>query len=307
MVNEQRALRRVGEWAGLHDESLERFLQTAHDVHSEQLEAAGTSYDLHREYFTFLNERVFTSNEVTKLIQEIGVDQEIAEKFQQGTIDVESTFQTHGKVDFDLDELVDFVMLLKFVNDYRDKIGEAVIAPRNRLQHLLYLVNYELSNEPDPYLPERDNDWGLLWRTGYRYNFRKLDIGPGSSWLYTDKDRLYAWQLLDEAVEETGLSDIDEPFGICLGEAGKLLFTRYEQKLHNFNSLILRKWDEKQQAVIEEYGSMNQNALWNHVTEVNAYQQCREGQILLNGRPLQFDEAARKELQAARRVMPVHA
>lgn len=307
MVNEQRALRRVGEWAGLRDETLERFLQLVHDVHTEQLEATGASYDLHQEYFTFLNEQVLSSEDVTRFIQEAGVEQEIAEQFQHGTIDIEATFQAHGKTDFDLDELVDFVMLLKFVRDYRDKTGDSIIAPRNRLQHLLYLVNFELSNEPDPYLPERDNEWGLLWRTGYRYDFRKRDTGPGSSWLYTDKDRLYAWQLLDEAVEEVGLSDIDEPFGICLGEAGQLLFTRYGQKLSNFNSMILRKWDEQQRAIIDEYGSMSQNALWEYVTDINSYQQRREGQVLLNGRPLQFDETARKELHAARRVMPIHA
>jgi len=307
MVNQHRVIRRVGEWAGLHDEALEQFLQTVHDVHADQLETVGSSYELHREYFSFLNEQVFSSNDVIQVLSEIGVDEEIRTQFQQGTIDIESTFQSHGVVDFDLDELVDFIMLLKFVRDYCDKTGKSIIMPRNRLQHLLYLVNFELSNEPDPHLPERKTEWGLLWRTGYRYDFRKLDIGPGSSWLYTDKDRLYAWQLFDEAVEETGLSDVDEPFGICLGQIGELLFTRYSRKLSNFNSMILQKWDEQQQAVIDEYGLMSQNALWDYVTDINAYQQRRKGQVLLNGRPLQFEEAAREELQAARRVMPVHA
>lgn len=307
MVNEQRVLRRVGEWAGLQDEALDQFLQLVHDVHTDQLEGAGASYELHREYFSFLNGEVLSSAEVTRFIQEMGVAPEKVEQFQHGTIDIEATFRAHGKADFDLDELVDFVMLLKFVHDYREETGNSVIAPRNRLQHLLYLVNFALSKEPDPYLPERENEWGLLWRTGYRYDFRKRDTGPGSSWLYTDKDRLYAWQLLDEAVEEVGLSDIDEPFGICLGDTGQLLFTRYGQKLSNFNSMILRKWDDQQQAVIKEYGTMSQNALWDHVTDINTYQQRREGQVLLNGRPLQFEEAAREELHAARRVMPIHA
>jgi hypothetical protein len=125
--------------------------------------------------------------------------------------------------------------------------------------------------------------------------------------LYTDKDRLYAWQLLDEEVVETGLSDIDEPFGVSLGQAGRLLMKRYGRKLQSFDSMVLRRWDDIQQAVIDEFGMKSQNELWEHVTEVNRYQDRRDGELLLNGRPLQFEEAARKELQEVTRLMPIHA
>lgn len=307
MVNEQRALRRVGEWAGLREDLLETYLKTAHNVHNERLRATGEDYDLSSEYFSFLNNQVFSNDRVVTLLDDIGVEDEVLQQFAEGVIDIDDTFHSYGKTGFDLDELVDFIMMLKFIKRYCEETGRETIKPRNRLQNLLYLVNYHLSTEPDPYLPERENEWGLLWRTGYRYDFRKLNIGPGSSWLYTDKDRLSTWQLLDEDVVETGLSDIDEPFGISLGQVGSLLLTRYGRKIRNFDSLVLRKWDEHQQTVIKEYGTMDQNRLYEHVTEVNEYQEKRDGQILLNGRPLQFEEAARKELQDVTRLMPAHA
>lgn len=306
MVNERRALRRVGEWAGLSEADLKPYLEVVHRVHNERLQAVGDEYDLRRQYFSFLNDEVFRDERVITVLDDIGVGGLIT-LFEQGTIDVEATFKSYGMVNYDLDELVDFVMVLKFIYEYSQETGDEVIVPRNRLQHLLYLVNYRLSREPDPYLPERENEWGLLWRTGYRYDFRRLDTGPGSSWLYTDKDRLYAWQLLDEEVEETGLTDIDEPFGVSLGQAGELLMTRYGQHLKNFDSMVLRRWDDHQQAVIEKFGTMSQSELWEYVTEVNEYQRRRDGELLLNGRPLQFEEAARKELHEVTRVMPVHA
>lgn len=306
MVNEQRALRRVGEWAGLNEDDLEPYLEVVHRVHNERLQQVGDEYDLSRQYFSFLNAEVFSDEQVIAVLEDVGVGGLLA-LFEQGTIDVEAAFKSYGKVDYDLDELVDFVMMLKFVHDYSRETGESVIVPRNRLQHLLYLVNYQLSRESDPYLPVRENEWGLLWRTGYRYDFRRLDTGPGSSWLYTDKDRLYAWQLLDEKVVETGLSEIDEPFGVSLGQAGRLLMTRYRRKLQDFDSMVLRRWDEHQQTVIDEFGTKSQNELWEYVTEVNEYQQRRDGELLLNGRPLQFEEAARLELHEVTRLMPVHA
>ena len=306
MVNERRALRRVGEWAGLSEDDLDPYLDVVYRVHNERLQEVGDEYDLHRQYFRFLNDEVFSDERVITVLDNLGVEGLLA-LFRQGTIDVESAFKSHGKVDYDLDELVDFVMMLKFIYEYGRETGEDVIVPRNRLQHLMYLVNYRLSQEPDPYLPERENEWGLLWRTGYRYDFRRLDTGPGSSWLYTDKDRLYAWQLLDEEVVETGLSDIDEPFGVSLGQAGRLLMKRYGRKLQSFDSMVLRRWDDIQQAVIDEFGMKSQNELWEHVTEVNRYQDRRDGELLLNGRPLQFEEAARKELQEVTRLMPIHA
>lgn len=306
MVNEQRALRRVGEWAGLNEDDLESYLDIAHHVHNERLQDVGDEYELHRQYFRFLNNEVFSDYRVLRVLDDLGVGGLIA-LFHQGTIDVEATFKSYAKVDYDLDEIVDFVMMLKFIHDYSQKTGEETIAPRNRLQHLLYLVNYQLSQEPDPFLPERENEWGLLWRTGYRYDFRRLDTGPGASWLYTDKDRLYAWQLLDEEVQNTSLSDINEPFGISLGQAGHLLMKRYNKKLQGFDSMVLSRWDQQQQKVIEEFGELSQSDLWEHITEMNQYQQRRKGELLLNGRPLQFDEAAREELHEAKKLMPIHA
>jgi len=91
------------------------------------------------------------------------------------------------------------VMMMKFVRDYLKLTGEDSVAPRNRLQYLLYLVNLELSQEDT--FPNRSNrtTLGNLEHTGYRYNFSK-GSGPYSPKLHRDKNRLFAQSLLYEVL-----------------------------------------------------------------------------------------------------------
>lgn len=302
MVNEWRALRRVGEWAGLEEESLEAFLEVAQPVHDDKLDAVGEDYDLDHEYFAFLNAEVFADEQVVSQLDQLGVEEDSLHWFRTGRVPIEEAFEQYRVMDYDLDEIVDFVMLLKFVDEYLAETGEERIAPRNRLQHLLYLVNYRLSEQSDP-STQGESDLGMLSRTGYRYTFRKLEIGPASNWLYTDKDRLYAWQLLDEEVIESGVAEEDEPFGVGLGRLGNLLMTRFDRKLHSFESVLLKEWDLQQQSVIRDFAAMPQSELRDHVTSIGAYQARAEGQILLNGRPRRFDEEAREEMQPAAGVI----
>lgn len=303
MVNEWRAIRRVGEWAGIEEGSMDAFLALANRVHDEKLAEAGDRYDLDHEYFEFLNEEVFSDQRIISQCPQFGVSDDILQAFRSESVPIGNAFEEFHVVDYDLNEIVDFVMLLKFVDEYLDQSGDEQIVPRNRLQHLLYLVNYQLSNQQDP-LTQESGGLGMLSRTGYRYTFRKSEIGPASSWLYTDKDRLYAWQLLDETVIETEVADEDEPYGVALGRLGNIFMARFDKKLRNFQSNLLREWDNQQRSVIDEFADIPQSDLREYVMSIGVYQGRSEGQILLNGRPLRFDGETLAEIQPAAGVVP---
>lgn len=257
MVNENLALKRIGEWADLSGEELHFYLEIAADVQSEKLDQRESSKRLSGEqYFDFLNEKVLNDERVLDQLEFAEVSGETLQLFREGRVPIEELYSEQYRFDYGLDQVADFIMLMKFVRDYIEETGEDGIAPRNRLQYLIYLVNYNLSQEDT--LPNRSNrtNLGNLEHTGYRYTFSKSQRGPFSQKLYQDKDRLFAQQLLHEEVAEKSISQDDEPYKISLGEAGERMFARYGSKLDQMESVLLKEWDLQQREVIDEYAKM---------------------------------------------------
>lgn len=291
MVNETLALKRIGEWAGLSGEQLHLYLGTAADVQSEKLNEQESQQRLSgKEYFEFLNGEVLTDERVLNELEFANISGDKLQVFRDGEVPILELYSEQYKLDYGLDQVADFVMMLKFVRDYRQKTGENGIAPRNRLQYLLYLVNYNLSQEDS--LPNRSNrtNLGNLEHTGYRYTFSKGQRGPFSQKLYQDKNRLFAQQLLHEEVIDGSVSEDDEPYRISIGKAGERLFARYGSKLNEMDSILLKEWDLKQRDVLDEYAEIPHDELKERVQSMPKFEATPLTDELLPARQKDFDE-----------------
>lgn len=291
MVNETLALKRIGEWADLSGEELHLYLEIAADVQSEKLDQREAFQGLSGEqYFEFLSEEVLPDERVIDELEFADTSTEKLLQFRQGEVPIEGLYSEQYKLDYGLDQVADFVMMMKFVRDYVEETGEDGIAPRNRLQDLLYLVNNKLSKEDS--LPNRSNrtNLGNLEHTGYRYTFSKGQRGPFSQQLYQDKNRLFAQQLLHEEVMDESVSQDDEPYRISLGKAGERLFARYGGKLDEMDSVLLKEWDLKQRDVLNEYAEMPHDELKETVQSMPKFKATPLTNELLPARQKDFDE-----------------
>lgn len=291
MVNETLALKRIGEWADLSGEELHLYLEIAADVQSEKLDQREAFQGLSGEqYFEFLNEEVLPDERVIDELEFADTSTEKLQQFRQGEVPIEGLYSEQFKFNYGLDQVADFVMMMKFVRDYVEETGEDGVAPRNRLQYLLYLVNNKLSKEDS--LPNRSNrtSLGNLEHTGYRYTFSKGQRGPVSQKLYQDKNRLFAQQLIHEEVMDESVSQDDEPYRISLGKAGTRLFARYGGKLDEMDSVLLKEWDLKQRDVLNEYAEMPHDELKETVQSMPKFEATPLTNELLPARQKDFDE-----------------
>lgn len=290
MVNESLALQRIGEWADLSGENLHVYLDLASKIQGEKLEELNKFDGLIGErYFEFLNNRVLTDERVIQQLQDLNVSQSKLQQFRESSVPIKGLYSELYKLDYGLDQVADFVMMMKFVWDYMEETGEDGIAPRNRLQYLLYLVNRKLSQEDT--LPNRSNrtTLGNLEHTGYRYTFSK-GRGPFSPKLYRDKNRLFAQSLLHEEVMEEPVSEDDEPYKISLGETGGRVMARYGNKLDNIDSVLLKEWDLQQRDIIDKHGTKSMEDLKEIVRSIPRFQATPKSEELLKARQRDFDQ-----------------
>ena len=290
MVNESLALQRVGEWADLSGEDLHVYLDLASKIQGEKLDELDEFDDLVGErYFEFLNNCVLTDGRVIQQLQDLNVSESTLQQFREGEVPIVSLYSEQYKLDYGLDQVADFVMMMKFVRDYMEETDEDGVAPRNRLQYLLYLVNHKLSQEDT--LPNRSNrtTLGNLEHTGYRYTFSK-GRGPFSPKLYRDKNRLFAQSLLHEEVMEDPVPEDDEPYRISLGKTGERVMARYGTKLDNIDSVLLKEWDLRQRDVIDEYATKSMEELKDIVRSMPRFQATPQSEELLKARQRDFDE-----------------
>ncbi|WP_254280660.1 hypothetical protein [Haloarcula marina] len=291
MVNESLALKRIGEWAGLSGADFHVYLDIAADVQRERLDEREEFDDFSGErYFEFLNGQVLTDQRIIEQLESAGISPDKLQQIREGEVAIEGLYTEQYQFDYGLDQVVDFVMMMKFIRDYMDETGEDGIVPRNRLQYLLYLVNDKLSREDT--LPNRSNRTNLknLEHTGYRYTFSKGERGPFSPKLYRDKDRLFAQALLHEEVVTESVSKDDEPYKISLGDAGERLFARYGGKLDRIESVLLKEWELRQQDVLDEYAKMPQDELKEEIQSMPKFEATPLTDELLEARKRDFDE-----------------
>lgn len=297
MVKEWLAIQRVGTWLGLSDSQLNDFVSEAQNIHQRSLEEERENYDFDSEYFRFLNMEVFSDSGLIRLLKRLDVSDQQVAQFHDGSVPVDQAFGSQSVVDYGLDELVDLVMLLKLVQEYQETIGTKTIKPLEKFYTLVYLVNHRISQEENPRISSHDTGLGMLERTGYRYSFTKQATYTSSESLTRDKDRLYAWSLLDQSLVSEPESNWNIPYQVGLGDAGEFFITRFTSKLKDFESVPLREWELCQTQIIEEYGEVSQTGLHDYLKSVEAFDQSTISDIVLNGRPKRFVSANEAERQ----------
>lgn len=282
-------LEKVGKWIGLEGQELNEYLEIASNVHAKAIEEKGAQYDLDSEYFDFLNNEVLNSTQFLNSIPREKVEKEKLDALRSGTVNFDDIVDKRHLVDYDLDEIVDFVMLLKLIRGFQNRTHQEEELSLDRLHYFVFIINNRISKSDD--LVRLDDTIGLgnLQRTGYRYSFLKQEGIPISKSLQRDKNRLQAWGLIDEEViEDSG--DHRLPFKIFMGESGEFLFTRYKRQMKGFNSLLLKTWENEQQRVLKEFASESKETITSYLESVDRLQKTKNRNVVLHGRPMNFAE-----------------
>lgn len=281
-------LERVGKWIGLEGEELDNYLEVASQIHNVAINEKASDYDLDSEYYEFLNQEVLKSPE---LLSEIPMQQISAEQLnalESGEVDFENILNKRHLVDYNLDEIVDFVMLLKLIQEYQNRTDEHLY-PLERLHYLVFIVNHRLSQDDDIVRMEDTLGLGNLQRTGYRYLFLKQEEVPHSKSLLQDKNRLQAWGLIEEKVIENH-DEFRFPFGISIGDSGEFFFTRFGRQMDRFNSLLLKTWEEEQKKVLQEFATSSNDTIISYLESIDRLHNTGSGNVVLHGRPMNFAE-----------------
>lgn len=305
MNRDWRALHRVGQEIGLDNSGLDTFLSVTSDIHDSKLEAAEEEYDLKNEYFKFLNERVFSDQRVLSVLDQYGVSADQIQTFESGSVDIEGSFRTRLRVSYRLDELVDVILLTSLFDRYRTETNGDCMS-MEKIHHLVYLVNDEISQVEDTSIRTTKTDLGMLERTGYRYTFRKVDNGLESVQLLRDKNRMVSSNIFDEEVDERADVNQSHPYEISLGSAGQKILSMYGTKLSSLTgseSHLLREWALQLDNVMREWSSSTVPELREEVHSRNSFDEKRNGSTLLVGRGRVFDAENSGELGGLAEVM----
>lgn len=295
MPNEWKVLTRVIERNSVFefsDEGYDRYMSAVADAYSKALLENNGSPEEESKYHSFLIDHVLSDESVIEVLKEEGVPVSLIDSIRDGTIDLNEAIDTWNEIRFTLDELIDFLMLLKLVRDYSAKSDSMRIESRYRLQKLAYLVNQDLLRQQDSSASE--NNFGLLSKTGYRYRYSNRQAGPYSEEIYEDKNRLFAWKLLDEPVagdEGTGeVAERNRRYGIELSAQGEIMVERFYDRIENSDSFIISAWNHTQKQQARKVASMSHSELENHVSQKEDVLTTPDGGELLIGPRNKFQE-----------------
>lgn len=293
MPNEWKVLERAVDRFDLDYEQREEYVQVVTDVYGEAMASTAGFEEFDDEYYEFLNQEVFSDNRVVSVLRDFGLSDDQLAGFRNGTIDADELVKTWNELRFRIDELIDFAMLLKLVKDYSLRSDTGMIDSRYRLQKLVYLVNRRISQQEDhAAIGETGGDLGMLDRTGYRYRFTKRDSGPFSSDVYEDKNRLFAWELIDEqVVDDEGTGEVAERnrrYGIELTPAGEIMVNQFYDRIEQADSVMLSSWNFAQQTVIDEVVHMPYEDIVGIVGTDERLQRVSTGSELLVGPARKF-------------------
>lgn len=284
------------------DETYDQYITTVSEAYADAaLREEGTPRDTD-EYHSFLVEEVLSDNRVIDFLQEAEVPDSKIGSIRDGTIDLEGSVNQWNEIRFTLDELFDLLMLLKLILDYSQLSNSRRIESRFRLQKLVYLVNHNLMNQQDHSM---DNSrFGLLSKTGYRYHYSNRESGPFSDEVYEDKNRLYAWNLVDEPVvgsDGTGeVAERNRRYAIELSAQGEIMVERFYNRIENSDSFIISAWNQTQTEEIEKTVEMNHSELKEVVNHIEGVQNTEKGGELLVGPENKFQETEIEYLEELR-------
>lgn len=293
MPNEWKVLERAVDRFDLDHEQREEYVRVVIEVYGEAMATTSEFEEFDDEYYAFLNRNVFSDERVVSTLSSFGLSNEQLAPFRNGTIDCDELVKRWNELRFRIDELIDFAMLLKLVKDYSARSDSGMVESRYRLQKLVYLVNRQISQQEDySDVGELRGDLGMLDRTGYRYRFTKRDSGPFSTDVYEDKNRLFAWELIDEpVVSEDGTGEVAERnrrYGIELAPAGEIMVGQFYDRIEDADSIMLSAWNYAQQTVIDEVAYMTHDELVSQISEDECVQQASTGSELLLGPARKF-------------------
>ncbi|ELY79620.1 hypothetical protein C486_11484 [Natrinema gari JCM 14663] len=263
------------------------------DVYGDAIASSGDFEDFSEEYYDFLNRKVFPHERVISTLREAGVSEEDLIVFQDGEVPCDDLVKTWNKIEFNIDELVDMAMMLKLVKDYSFYSENDMIESRYRFQKLLYFINKYLKKEESYTISNSvGGELGMLDRTGYRYRFTRRDSGPYSNVAYEDKNRLYAWSLIDElVVSEDGTGEVAERnrrYGIKLTPRGEAMVKRVYDRIEESDSVIIYSWNDTQNKVVREIAGMSHDELTNMVKGDKSLLRAESGDELLVGPEKKF-------------------
>lgn len=293
MPNEWKILERAVDKFDLNDAQQEEYVMAVTEVYGEAMASSADFEDFDEDFYGFLNQEVFSDERVVATLRDFGIPDEELADFQNGTISCDDLVKSWNELRFRIDELIDFAMLLKLVKDYADRSDTGMIESRYRLQKLVYLVNRKISRQEDySAIGASRDDLGKLDRTGYRYRFTKRDSGPFSSDIYEDKNRLFAWKMIDEPViGEDGTGEVAERnrrYGIELAPAGDIMVDQFYERIEQADSIMLSSWNYAQQTVIDEVAHMSHEELVDHVQDDDRLREAATGSELLVGPARKF-------------------
>jgi len=291
MPNEWKVILRAADNLDFSENKKEQYIHLVTQIYSEKVVDA-PSMSEHELYADFLNKQVFSDSRLVSFLEKAGVSQENVKPFREGKIDVDSLVSKWNQIQFTLDELIDLLMMLKLVRDYSMKSYNGRVESRHRLQKLVYLVNAQIRKE-DNSRPQWqfEGELGMLDRTGYRYQFVKRSSGPFAEAAYEDKNRLFAWSLLDEpVVDNEGTGEVAEQnrrYGIELSAEGEIFTERFYNKIENSDSIVVQSWNIAQSEVIDMIATMTQSELTEHVDRI-ANSDMDTGGVYLSGPTRKF-------------------
>ncbi|QKY18494.1 MULTISPECIES: hypothetical protein [Halobacteriales] len=288
MPNEWKVLERAVDRFELDPEQRQEYVRTITEVYGEAMATRSEFEEFGEEYYSFLNREVFSDDRVISTLSSFGLSEEQLAAFHDGTVASDELVKTWNELRFRIDELIDFAMLLKLVKDYGDRSDTGMIESRYRLQKLVYLVNRRIAQQDDyAAIGELEGDLGMLDRTGYRYRFTKRSSGPFSSDVYEDKNRLFAWQLIEEPViGQKGTGEVGEHerrYGVELAPAGEIMVNEFYDRIEHADSMMLSSWNYAQQTVIDEIAHMTHDDFVQYISEGDRLQKASTGAELLVG------------------------
>lgn len=305
MPNEWKVLTRVIEHGSefeFTDETFEQYITAVSEAYADSTSRhEGTPME-EDEYHTFLVEHVLSDSRVIEVLEDAEVPDSKISSIRDRTIDLEASVNQWNEIRFTLDELLDLLMLMKLVRDYSQSSNSRRIESRYRLQKLVYLVNHNLMNQEDYSM---DNSrFGLLSKTGYRYRYSNREAGPFSEELYEDKNRLFAWNLIDEPVvgsDGTGeVAERNRRYAIELSAQGEIMVERFYDRIGNTDSFIISAWNQAQTEEIQKAVEMNYSEFKDSVDQIEGVQTTDKGRGLLIGPENKFQETDIEYLEELR-------
>jgi hypothetical protein len=286
-----KAIKRVAQWLNLPDEAEREFIDLSHKLVTKH-GAEFSQYD--EEYLGFLENRVFTDDELIQFLENQGVEVEVREQFKSQSIPFdEQVYRTRTEIRYDANEMLDMTMLLKTIHKYSGYSDSGCVESRYTLQKLIYLINRDLLKRKTVGPDTVPVDHGKLEETGFRYTYRKRNSGPFSKGLVQDKNRLFASDLISEAFAEEGgspeINEEDGRFEIGLGPAGEVVMERFSEMLENVQTHVLFEWDKSIDMITAEVASMTVSELETWIENIEDVQEAEDRDLLIRGRQTEYE------------------